>query len=165
MNKLQLTLLPSLLLLLVGDGLLLSASAVAEPEQHQHAQANALSSLSLNEGAKWPVDEVLSAAMLHLRQQLVSRLDAIHNNRFSQQEYQQFAQLLGQEIDNIVSNCQLTPGADAQFHLLLATLIQAKTAMQHHTISEQRQGAVQMLKALQHYPMYFQDNVFTPIEH
>ncbi|KKO49774.1 hypothetical protein VT06_04025 [Arsukibacterium sp. MJ3] len=159
MNRLQ--------LMLLSGVLLISGSLLAEPDHHEHhdTQANPLANLSLNEGAKWPVDEVLSSAMLRLRQQLLSRLDAIHHNRFSQQEYQQFAQVLEQEINHIVTNCQLTPETDAQFHLLLATLIQAKTAMRQESIVDQRQGAIKVLNALQHYPTFFQDEPFTAIKH
>lgn len=147
-------------------GLLSAAPCLADPDQHHHhGDDEVLSLLVLNEGAKWPVDEVLSAAMLRLRAGLVRHLDAIHHKRFSTPQYQQLAKKLQQEINHIVANCDLTPEADAQFHLILAAMLQSQQAMAADDEARQRQGAVHLFNALQRYPEFFKDDVFLPIEH
>lgn len=137
----------------------------ADPGHHQHAADDALTMLVLNDGAKWPVDQVLSEAMLRLRTELVTHLDAIHHQRFTASEYQQFSKNLLQEINHIVANCQLTPEADAQFHLVLAVMMQSQQAMATNEVIIQRQGAVKLLRALQRYPDYFNDVAFLPVTH
>ena len=147
-------------------GLLSAAPCLAEPDQHHHHGDDEVPSLLvLNQGAKWPVDEVLSAAMLRLRAGLVRNLDAIHHKRFSTPQYQQLAKKLQQEINHIVANCDLTPEADAQFHLILAAMLQRQQAMATGDEARQRQGAVHLFNALQRYPEFFKDDVFLPIEH
>lgn len=147
-------------------GLLSAAPCLAEPDQHHHhGDDEVLSLLVLNQGAKWPVDEVLSAAMLRLRAGLVRNLDAIHHKHFSTPQYQQLAKKLQQEINHIVANCDLTPEADAQFHLILAAMLQSQQAMAAGDEARQRQGAVHLFNALQRYPEFFKDDVFLPIEH
>lgn len=121
--------------------------------------------LVLNNGAKWPVDTVLSEAMLRLRVQMLTHLDDIHHKRFNTSQYQQFSQVLQQEVNHIVTNCKLTPEADAQFHLVLAAMMQSQQAMAKDDVVLQRQGAVQLLRALQRYPDYFQDDAFLPLVH
>lgn len=151
--------------ILMLTGLLNGAPLQAEQVHHHHADEDVLTMLVLNNGAKWPVDTVLSEAMLRLRAQLLTHLDDIHHKRFTAPQYQQFSQVLQQEVNHIVANCKLTPEADAQFHLVLAAMMQSQQAMAKDDVVLQRQGAVQLLRALQRYPDYFQDDAFLPLVH
>lgn len=151
--------------ILLLTGLLNGAPLQAEQVHHHHADEDVLTMLVLNNGVKWPVDTVLSEAMLRLRAQLLTHLDDIHHKRFTAPQYQQFSQVLQQEVNHIVANCKLTPEADAQFHLVLAAMMQSQQAMAKDDVVLQRQGAVQLLRALQRYPDYFQDDAFLPLVH
>ena len=153
--------LPILLLTVLLHG----APLQAEQVHHHHGDEDVLTMLVLNDGTKWPVDTVLSEAMLRLRAQLLTHLDDIHHKRFTAPQYQQFAQVLQQEVNYIIANCKLTPEADAQFHLVLAAMMQSQQAMAKDDVVLQRQGAVLLLRALQRYPDYFQDDVFLSIIH
>lgn len=153
--------------LLLCTAILWTAPLLAEQEHHHlHAGGvDVLAMLVLNDDAKWPVDAVLSAAMLELRAELMQHLDAIHHHRFTGQEYQQFAAFVAQQIQQIVANCELTPEADAQFHLVLAAMMQGQKQLAQNDVATQRQGAVQLLRALQQYPQYFADPAFAAIVH
>lgn len=152
--------------ILMITAMLYATPLSADPDKHHHnGDDDVLSMLVLNDGVKWPVDEVLSSAMLRLRAGLLRHLDAIHHHRFTRQQYQQFATVLERDIKHIVANCKLTPEADAQFHLVLSAMIQSQTAMAGADLVIQRQGAVQLLRALQRYPEFFQDIGFSPITH
>lgn len=151
--------------ILLLTGLLNGAPLQAEQVHHHHPDEDVLNMLVLNNGTKWPVDTVLSEAMLRLRAQLLTHLDDIHHKRFTAPQYQQFSQVLQQEVNHIVANCKLTPEADAQFHLVLAAMMQSQQAMAKDDVDLQRQGAVQLLRALQRYPDYFQDDAFLPLVH
>ena len=152
--------------ILLLTGLLYGAPLQADQAHHHHAaDDDVLSMLVLNDGAKWPVDTVLSEVMLRLRAQLLTHLDDIHHKRFTASQYQQFSQVLQQETNHIVANCKLTPEADAQFHLVLAAMMQSQQAMAASELATQRQGAVRLLRTLQRYPEYFNDDAFLPITH
>lgn len=113
-----------ILLIWLLTGLLHAAPLQADQApHHHHGDDEVLTMLVLNDGAKWPVDTVLSEAMLRLRAQLLTHLDDIHHKRFTASQYQQFSQMLQQEVNHIVANCKLTPEADAQFHLVLAAMM------------------------------------------
>lgn len=142
-----------------------AASSQAEQAHNHHADKDVLTQLVLNHGAKWPVDQVLSQAMLRLRTQMLTHLDDIHHKRFTASQYQQFSQVLQQEVNHIVANCKLTPESDAQFHLILAAMMQSQQSMAKDDVVLQRQGAVQLLRALQRYPEYFHDDAFLPLVH
>lgn len=147
-------------------GLLHAAPLQADQTpHHHHGDDEVLTMLVLNDGAKWPVDTVLSEAMLRLRAQLLTHLDDIHHKRFTASQYQQFSQMLQQEVNHVVANCKLTPEADAQFHLVLAAMMQSQQAMAASELTTQRQGAVKLLRALQRYPEYFNDDAFLPVTH
>jgi hypothetical protein len=152
--------------ILLLTGLLHGAPLQADQAHHHHAaDDDVISMLVLNDGAKWPVDTVLSEVMLRLRAQLLTHLDDIHHKRFTASQYQQFSQVLQQETNHIVANCKLTPEADAQFHLVLAAMMQSQQAMAASELATQRQGAVRLLRTLQRYPEYFNDDAFLPITH
>jgi hypothetical protein len=78
--------------ILLLTGLLHGAPLQADQAHHHHAaDDDVLSMLVLNDGAKWPVDTVLSEVMLRLRAQLLTHLDDIHHKRFTASQYQQFS--------------------------------------------------------------------------
>lgn len=154
-----------ILSILLLTGLVHAAPLQTEQAHHHHGDEDVLTMLVLNDGAKWPVDTVLSEAMLRLRAQLLTHLDDIHHKRFTASQYQQFSQMLQQEVNHIVANCKLTPEADAQFHLVLAAMMQSQQAMAASELTTQRQGAVKLLRALQRYSEYFNDDAFLPITH
>lgn len=103
--------------------------------------------------------------MLVLRTHLPVQLDSIHNNKLAAEEYLHFAGVVEQQVNFIIKNCALAPEADAQFHLILARLINASSKMKDPELKVQRQGAIEVLQALQQYPVFFKDELFVPIVH
>ncbi len=157
------------LLKLVLPLTLLSGSAlVAAETAHQHSQHHAehqtsAATLSLNHGQKWVTDAPLRQSMAAIRQALASKLDAIHRRQFSPQQYQALAQLIEQEVEQIVQNCQLPEAADAQLHIVVAQLL---SGAQHMKADDKPMtGAVQVLQAVNQYGQYFDDAGFKPIAH
>lgn len=142
----------------------IAPQALMAKTPHDH-HASSAQSLRLNQGQKWPTDATLREAMSGMRGALMAVLDDIHHQRLPGQGYVKLAEQVDFAVADIVANCKLTPEADAQFHVLLATLMQATSTMRSASLIQQRQGAINMLGALQQYPVYFDDPGFVPIKH
>ncbi|MBV2127596.1 hypothetical protein [Arsukibacterium indicum] len=144
---------------------ILTAAPLLLAADTSHKHHGHIAELHLNDGEKWSTDQPLREAMLVLRTQLTERLDRIHNNKLAAEGYIHFSGVVEQQINFIVKNCKLAPEADAQFHLILARLINASSQMKDPELKVQRQGAIEVLQALQQYPVFFQDELFLPIAH
>jgi len=129
-------------------------SARTFAEEHQHHDVNK-SELELNHGAKWPIDESLHTGMANIRQHLMLNLDAIHYDQFSDEQFSALATTFDQQLKFLFENCQLPAQADAQLHILLAKIMQGNELMKN--ADNKKHGAIMIMQALQHYPMYFND--------
>lgn len=140
--------------------------AATEHATHQHEHGASAATLQLNAGKKWATDAALRQGMGAIRQALAGALPEIHDNRLPAQGYGKLAHTVEHEVSNIVANCKLTAEADAQLHVVVADLLAGAERMAGKAKGgKRRDGAVQVIGALDKYAAYFDDAGFKPIAH
>ncbi len=117
----------------------------------------------LNEGKKWQIDNSLHEGMSRIKQSMQSKVSAIHDKTFEPDQYKALAAEIDMHLTYLFENCKLSKDADAQLHVLLFKVIEGKEQMRAST--EQRAGAVTIIKTLQLYPKYFDDKNWQPLQH
>lgn len=138
-------------------------SFVAVAEDHNHHHENNAKQLSLNNGSKWMIDKSLHTGMSHIREEVMSNLNAIHYNNFSDKQYDELVPVLEKHLTYIFENCKLPVQADAQLHMLLAKVMQGINKIKNTV--DKKQGAILIVQALKDYPTYFNDPKWQVVEH
>lgn len=141
---------------IVALGLCLAGGAHAAHDHHHGHEAAAVQKLQLNAGKKWVTDASLRQAMSGINQAMAKALPLIHQQRFSDAQYQALAVSINQQITFAIENCKLDAGADAMLHLIIADLQDGAEVMSGKTGGDRHGGAVQVLHALKNYGQYFQ---------
>lgn len=159
----------SLMQTATGLSLALALSLTTLPtmaeEEHDHGDAHSVE-LQLNAGQKWQTDAPLRQAMRGIGEALNSSLDAIHNNQLDAAGYQALAGEVNQQVAYMVENCKLEPDADAQLHIVIYRMMDSAQVMEKNSdIQEKRNGAVQLVGALDSYAQYFEDANFVKPVH
>ena len=157
-------------LLLASLCLVLGGPALAAGGEHAHGHGHgAPAQLQLDAGKKWPTDAALREAMGKLRTTMAAALPDIHEKRLAAEGYAALAKDVEQEVGYIVAKCKLDARADAQLHLVVAELLDGAGKMAGNTKKAKggkpRDGAVQVIGALDKYAAYFDDPGFVPIAH
>ncbi|MBS4097145.1 MAG: hypothetical protein KGZ83_09975 [Sulfuricella sp.] len=110
-------------------------------DHHDHAaHGEERAQLKLDQGRKWPTDEVVRQGMSTLRSALKSG-DA------------KLAETVTAQVSFMTANCRLDKQADAMFHLVLADLIAGGEALQSQ--DTRPQGLEKVKHALENYGKYF----------
>ena len=157
-------------LLLASLCLALGGPVLAAGSEHAHGHGHgAPAKLQLDAGKKWPTDAPLRQAMGNLRATMAAALPDIHEKRLAPEGYAALAKKVEQEVGSIVANCKLDARADAQLHLVVADLLDGADKMagkkKQARGGKPRDGAVQVIGALDKYATYFDDAGFQPIAH
>jgi len=157
-------------LLLAALALALGGPVLAAGGEHAHGHGHGVpAKLQLDAGKKWPTDAALRQAMGGLRATMAAALPEIHEKRLAPAGYAALAQQVEQAVGSIVANCKLDARADAQLHLLVAELLDGADRMAGKTKKAKggkpRDGAVQVIGALDKYAAYFDDPGFRPLAH
>ena len=124
-------------------------------DTHHHG-GNESQKLQLNAGKKWATDEVLRQTMDGINQAMAKALPKIHQNEFSNEQYQALAATVSQKLAYAVEHCKLEPKSDAMLHLVIAELMAGTETMEGKTSNSRHDGAVQVLMSLKTYGKYFQ---------
>ncbi len=142
--------------LIIATTLALSiGSALAIDHAHDLGGHGAIT-LTLNNGTKWPTDAPLRQGMTSIKAALLPQLPAIHENRLKASQYLLLAKQTNTQIGFMVTNCKLSPDADAQLHLIIADLGAAAEAMAGNDQKMSRQeGAMRLQNALKTYGEFF----------
>lgn len=113
---------------------------------------------TLKKGEKWATDATLRLDMDNIRLAFATNQDDILKERLRAQDYQYLAQVIDQNIADIVKNCKLTQGADKALHIVVITDLvdSAKLMRTASNIQAQRVGALGALQTLRNYGKYFQ---------
>ena len=144
-------------------GLVATGVAAAEPDVHQHGGDAA--QLTLDNGKKWATDEPLRKGMTSIRTQMQAALHEIHPDTFSAAGYSDLADKVRTDVLGIVAQCKLEPKADAQLHLVIASLLGGVEIMEGKAENvKRRTGAVKVLTALETYDKYFDQPNWQPIK-
>lgn len=142
------------------------SAATPAPDSHGHHHHGGPGQLQLDNGKKWQTDAPLRQSMANIRQAVDASLHAIHEGKLSNAGYDKLARSVENEVASIVRNCQLSPEADAQLHLIVADLLEGAEQMSGKPRKAKRiDGAVKVIAALEKYAGYFADPNFKPIAH
>lgn len=155
-------LMPAILaaVMMVGTAAVLAADGHSHDHGHHHAGGG---DLLLDNGARWETDEPLRRAMTAIRNEIAHLLPRIHPDELPASDYEALAMKVETNLQKIIDNCELTPEADAQFHTLLARMYMGVAAMKEG--DGRRAGAVQIVRALDAYPGYFDHPGWEPLDH
>lgn len=128
------------------------ASAANVPEEHHHHVPG--DALQLDAGKRWSTDAPLRQAMAAINAALAEKLHAAHANSLDKDQYRALADILDEQMNFMVRNCELGPAADAELHKLLGMLGEASGQMK--TPEEGRQGFIKAVRTMQLYGEYFE---------
>jgi hypothetical protein len=126
----------------------LAVGAAHSPESHP-------AKLRLDDGKKWATDEPLRRGMSAIRAAMAERIEAIHRNKMTADQYRALGATVDQEIARIVAECKLEPKADATLHVVVADLLAGAEAMQGKVKTKPVAGAHKVVQALNAYGRYF----------
>ncbi len=139
---------------------LATGPALAQTASHDGHAASEFS-LSLNAGQKWQGDENMLKGMQALRDEFAARIDAIHEDRLSADDYRALAATVTEQTTFMIENCQLAPEADEQLHIVLAQVIEGASNMEGG--NDPRMGAVMVVQALNAYGEHFEHPGWQPL--
>lgn len=143
--------------------LLAAGSYAAAAESHTH-NAGTMTELTLDHGAKWATDAPLRKGMTAIRGAVAGALEPIHRGGFTTAQYDQLADRIEGEVHAITRDCRLPEQVDAQFHLVLAEMMQGVDEMRG-SAPKRSQGAVRMVQALDAYGRHFDHPGWKPLAH
>lgn len=109
-------------------------------------------------------DEVIYDDGWKVRDLRALRRDKIRENRLSARQYAALAQTVEDAVGRILAQCKLPPAADEQLHLIVARLLAGAARMAAKDPSASaRQGASEVIEALNDYGRYFDDPGYKPL--
>ena len=131
-----------------------TSSAVAADAHHHHHEV-APAKLALDHGKKWATDASLRQAMTTLRAALAGKLQGIHQDTLSKDDFAALGAGIDRQIEAMVSQCKLTPEANAMLHIVIAELAAAAEVMQGKAAGDGSGAAHRAAMALNDYGRYF----------
>lgn len=139
------------------------SALAAETSAHDHGNGSPVA-LELNAGQKWEIDAPLRRAMDDLHQAVSTALPAVHDNTFTNPQYDALGEYTNKQVAYIVENCKLEPQADAQLHIIVADLINGADIVsgkeQDHTRAD---GVVKLVQAMNNYGQFFNHQAWQQI--
>jgi len=143
-------------------GAIAPPAATASEHKHNHHGAQQ-EMMQLEQGKKWPIDDSLHIGMSKIKDSLEANISPIHHKKFTTSQYHALASEVKTHLVYLFENCKLPTDADAQLHLLLFKVMQGSELMSEDV--NQRAGAIEIIKALQQYPQYFDDKNWQALKH
>lgn len=128
--------------------------ALAADAAHSHEAHPAR--LQLDHGKKWATDEALRRGMSAIRAAMAERIEAIHRNNMTSEQYRELGATVEQEVGRIVAECKLEPKADAMLHIVVADLLAGAEAMRGKIKAKPVAGAHRVVQALNAYGKHFE---------
>lgn len=152
-HRLQLLLISSFLLF-ANAGILLAETAMSD-HQHSHGHDEyAASGLSLDHGEKWKTDAPLRHGMKNINEAVINVVPAYHHETLTKIESEKLSSNINTQVNYLIENCKLEPGADATLHVLIGDLLSAADKVSNDPLSEQ--GMPHLVKTMQLYQDYFE---------
>jgi RIO-like serine/threonine protein kinase len=88
-------------------------------------------------------------------------VSAIHEKAFTPEQYEALGAHIMTQINDMIANCKLPKEIDAQFHLVIAQIINGVEEMKVSASSDQ--GAEKIIQALVDYGKYFTHAGWQPL--
>ncbi|HJV73102.1 MAG TPA: hypothetical protein VJ654_02680 [Noviherbaspirillum sp.] len=107
---------------------------------------------------KWETDEIVRKGMENIRQAIMTKQDGIQRNSLGAEGYQQLAEVINRNVDDIIKNCKLTQAVDAALHVVVLTDLTRSSELMRTSpkLAAQRAAAIGILQSLRLYGEYFQ---------
>jgi hypothetical protein len=140
--------------IVVASFTFVTAASTVVADSHEHTAAEP-SKLVLDHGSKWATDAPLRKYMNEIRAALAAKAEAMHQGALLPDDYQALGSLIEARIFSIVSECELEPAADANFHLIVAELLDNAATMQGKSQAVPGSGADRALRAVNEYGQFF----------
>jgi len=141
-----------------------ATSLAADSALHDDSHGDTPLELQLNNGEKWAIDAPLGKAMGDISTAMRQSIETIDEKPLSAVDFAPLASQLNDSITYMVTNCDLSPDADAQLHKIIAQLMAGSDKMVgKNTEATPHDGVMQVLGALEAYDQYFDDPDFVPI--
>ncbi len=151
------------IIVLVLSGLITSLTTAASEHKHDNHHSAQQEIMQLNQGKKWPIDVSLHIGMSKIKNAMEANISPIHNKKFTVEQYAALSSEIKIHLVYLFEHCKLPIKADAQLHTLLFKVMQGSEEMQQG--KSQRGGAIEIIKALQQYPQYFDDKNWQALKH
>lgn len=140
-----------------------AASPVMAFEDHHHHATTQPHPLTLDQGRQWATDEPLRAGMDRIRAAMAERLERIHQDELTADQYRTLSAEIQQHVGAIVAQCKLEPRADAMLHIVIADLLAGAGAMQGKGDAVPIAGAHRVVEALNAYGEHFTHPGWRPL--
>jgi protein-tyrosine-phosphatase len=139
---------------------LLLSSAFAEEDHHNHNKPTAKeeishskSSLVLNNGKKWPVDQDMKENMGAIYQQFKIFSELSASKKSTNEDAHKLSAVIKASAKNIISKCKMEQKQDEAFHVLLGELFTVAAELEK---TEKVESAMERLaRTLKNYTIYF----------
>lgn len=141
----------------------ISISYTVKAMEHDEHHGNTFTSMTLDQGNKWPIDDSLHIGMTEIKKLMTTNLADIHQNKFTDQQYSTLANAIQDQLNYLFVNCALPSSADAQLHILLSGVMQGVSQM--NTNNEKQKGIILVMQALKNYFVYFNDPHWDDVSH
>lgn len=134
------------------------SSAFAEVHRHSKSTAgeeegHSKSALVLNNGKKWPVDQVMKENMSAIHQEFKIFNELSKSKKSTNEDAHKLSALINTSAQNIISQCKMEAKQDAAFHVLLADLFVVAADLEK---PEKVESALKSLaRTLKTYSKYF----------
>lgn len=140
------------ILLLAGSSGVLAQATMSD---HQHGDAHAEdTALSLDHGEKWQTDAPLRQGMESINAAVMDAAPAYHHETLTKADSEKLAAEINTQVNYLIENCELEPGADATLHVLIGDLLTAANEVSVDPMS--KQGMPSLVKTMQQYQDYFE---------
>jgi hypothetical protein len=130
-------------------------------EGHDHGHAAESIQLQFDQGKKWQTDAVARRGMDEIRNAIMKSAPAIHKKTFTPAQYEALGAHVMTQVNDMITNCKLSEGADIQFHIVLAQIIKGVDEMK--VAASSNQGTERIVQALTEYGKYFTHARWQPL--
>ena len=128
---------------------------------HGHSSEHGATELALNDGQRWETDEPLRLGMQRIRDAVALQLNEGNAHDLSPTQAKALAATVQKNVTYLIENCQLTPAADANLHVIINDLMSGISLL---NADEQTDEAIAKLRhALRAYPRYFNHPNWSPL--
>jgi hypothetical protein len=148
--------------IVVASFTFVTAAFTVVADSHEHAAAEP-SKLVLDHGSKWATDAPLRKYMNEIRAALATKAEGMRQGTLLPDDYKVLGSLIETRIVSIVSECELEPAADANFHLIVAELLDSAATMQGKSKAAPSSGADKALRAVNEYGQFFNHPDWKPL--
>lgn len=144
----------SLFILFTNTGTLQAETSMSgHQHSHEHSEDTA-SGLSLDHGQKWKTDAPLRKGMQSINDAVMNAVPDYHHDTLTKTDAEQLAGHINEQVNYLIANCKLEPGADATLHVLIGDLLTGAERVSKEPLSSQ--GIPHLVRTLQLYPDYFE---------